>query len=51
MKLKLKVFFINFLNGEDFRKRFYFSNIANLITFNSLEKFLGISAETGEKFS
>lgn len=31
--------------------RFYLSNISNLVSFNSLEKFLGISADTIEKFS
>ncbi len=31
--------------------KFYFSNCSSLITFNSLEKSLGISADTIEKFS
>lgn len=31
--------------------RFYLSNISSLISFNSLEKFLGISSDTIEKFS
>lgn len=31
--------------------RFYLTNISSLITFNSVEKFLGISADTVEKFS
>lgn len=31
--------------------RFYLSNISSLVSFNSLEKFLGISADTVEKFS
>lgn len=30
---------------------FYFSNVSSLITFNSIEKFLNISADTIEKFS
>ena len=31
--------------------KFYLSNISSLITFNSIEKFLEISADTVEKFS
>jgi predicted AAA+ superfamily ATPase len=31
--------------------RFYLTNISHSITFNSIEKFLGISADTVEKFS
>ncbi|MFH1288860.1 MAG: ATP-binding protein [bacterium] len=31
--------------------KYYLSNLSNLITFNSLEKFLGISMDTIEKFS
>lgn len=31
--------------------KFYLSNISSLITFNSIEKFLGVSADTIEKFS
>ncbi|MDA2922413.1 ATP-binding protein [Patescibacteria group bacterium AH-259-L07] len=31
--------------------RFYLSNISSLITFRSLEKFLGVSTDTIEKFS
>jgi predicted AAA+ superfamily ATPase len=31
--------------------RFYFSNVANLITYNSMKKFLDLSTDTVEKFS
>lgn len=31
--------------------KFYLSNISSLVTFNSIEKFLGASADTIEKFS
>ena len=39
--------------GEKLKEvvKFYFSNNSSLITFNSLEKSLGISADTIEKFS
>ena len=39
--------------GEKLKEvvKFYFSNCSSLITFNSLEKSLGISADTIEKFS
>lgn len=43
----------NIRKGEKLKEllRFYFSNISSPITFGSVEKFLGISADTIQKFS
>jgi len=43
----------NVRKSEEIKRlvNFYFSNVSSLITFNSLEKHIGISADTIEKFS
>lgn len=43
----------NIRKGDKLKElaRFYMSNISNLITFNSLEKVVGLSSDTIEKFS